>query len=423
MTPMSYALVDVELSEPAAAVRLEPDQSGLAVVVRWHGRPCGFVTRPFPPGTTLDAATVGRLADDAGGYQALVERLRSEVADGGSGPPLPAVTLAVCTRGRPDEVARLLGSLAGLEPPVTGVSDLLLVIVDNAPPTGDTRAVVEAFAASAPEVCGRPLAVRYVVEPLPGLDFARNRALRHAPDGLIVYLDDDVVVERSWLAGLAEAYAENPDAGAFTGLVLPLALDTEAQVLFERRGGFRKGFAKRRHGATVPGDGTYPCGAGVFGTGANMAFRVDLVRELGGFDEALDMGAALPGGGDVDMFYRVVRSGRTLVYEPSFAVRHEHRRDRAGLRRQFQRSWGMGTTAFAMKLYATDPEVRPRVRRLLWWWVRHQGRLVRAGITGRGPVPLDMALAELWGGLVGLAGRYPRAQRLAARIRAEHAGR
>lgn len=414
---MPYALADVELSEPPRAIRLGPGETGLALTARWHGRPCGFSIRPLPARTALDAAEVGRIADEAGGHQALIERLRSETRGPGATVPLPPVTLAVCTRGRPAEVARLLASLGGLDAPADEALDLTLLVVDNAPPDNATREAVAAFAAASPRVAGRPLGVRYVVEPLPGLDFARNRALRETPGGLIAFLDDDVVVDPSWLAGLAEAHAENPDAGAFTGLVLPLALDTEAQVIFERRGGFRKGFAKRRHPAEIPGDPTYPCGAGVFGTGANMAFRADLLRELGGFDEALDMGAALPGGGDVDMFYRVVRSGRSLVYEPAFAVRHEHRRDRAGLRRQFRRSWGTGTTAFAMKLYADDPEVRPRVRRLLWWWIRSQGRSVGRAALRRGPLPLDMALAELWGGLAGLLGRYPRARRLAAQMR------
>ena len=416
---MSYALIDVDLSGPVSGVRLGPDQTGLAMTVRWRGRPCGFAMGALRPGTALDAAEVRQLADRAGGYQALVERVRTEVAV--PSVPLPPVTLAVCTRGRPREVARLVASLADLTPPRGGTPDLLLLVVDNARPDGATSEGVESVAADPPVVAGRPLRVRYVVEPRPGLDFARNRALASAPDGIIAYLDDDVVVEPGWLDALAEAHAENPDAGAFTGLVLPLALDTEAQVLFERRGGFRKGFAKRRHGGEVPGDATYPCGAGVFGTGANMAFRLDLVRALGGFDEALDMGAALPGGGDVDMFYRVVRSGRPLVYEPTFAVKHEHRRDRPGLRRQFQRSWGTGTTAFAMKLYAVDPEVRPRVRRLLGWWVRDQGRRVGRAAVRRGPLPFDMAVAEFWGGLVGLAGRYGRARRLAEAIRTKHA--
>ena len=418
--PVAYRLIDVDLAAPPRAVRLSPAHRGVAVVARWEGRPCGFAMHARRPGGRLEAPELTRLAVEAAGDQLVVERLRSELRPAPGAVPLPSVTVAVCTRGRPREVERLLESLGGLEG-TAGIPALDLVVVDNAPPDTRTREVVARFAGGPRRGGARALAVRYAVEPLPGLDFARNRAVAEARGDWLVFLDDDVVVEAGWLEGFAEAYRENPDAGAITGLVLPLALDSEAQVLFERRGGFRKGFAKRRFGPVVAGDKTYPCGAGIFGTGANMALRTGLVRDLGGFDEALDMGAALPGGGDVDMFYRVVRSGCPLVYEPAFAVRHEHRRDRAGLRRQLRMSWGTGTTAFAMKVYGTEPPMRKRVRRLLWWWARDQVRRVRSSLTRRGAMPIDLALAEFGGGLLGMAGRYARARRLAARIRADHA--
>lgn len=163
-------------------------------------------------------------------------------------------------------------------------------MVDNAPSNLQTKETVAGFPG-----------VRYIMEPLAGLNFARNRALEEANSDLLAFLDDDVVVDSEWLVGLAETWSENPDAAAFTGLVLPFALDTEAQIIFETRGRFRKGFKKVRYGAYLPGNSIHPCGAGLFGTGANMAFRCDVLRVLGGFDEALDTGASLPGGGDLDM--------------------------------------------------------------------------------------------------------------------------
>ena len=41
---------------------------------------------------------------------------------------------------------------------------------------------------------------------------------------------------------------------------------------------------------------------------------------LGGFDEALDTGPPLPGGGDMDMFYRVLRRARLVIYLPGLLV-------------------------------------------------------------------------------------------------------
>ena len=88
-------------------------------------------------------------------------------------------------------------------------------------------------------------------------------------------------------------------------------------------------------------------------TGCNMAFRRDVLLEIGGFDEALDTGAPLPGGGDLDIFYRIIRAGYVLVYEPSYMVFHEHRESVSALRRQYY-TWGLGLMAFVEKSYRND---------------------------------------------------------------------
>ncbi len=216
-----------------------------------------------------------------------------------------------------------------------------------------------------------------------------------------------MVVDRQWLNGLMEAWAENPDAGGFTGLVLPYELQTNAQILFEQRGGFRRGFEKIRYGQILPGNPLYPCGAGIFGAGCNMAFRRDVLLKLQGFDEALDTGAPVPGGGDLDIFYRVVRSGFPLVYEPGYLVYHQHRRDDAALRRQYW-SWGLGFMAFVTKSWQTDPLQRVQFRRLVLWWVNDQIKQLKQSVRGRHTLPPQMILAELWGGVVGLCGEYSR---------------
>ena len=151
-------------------------------------------------------------------------------------------------------------------------------------------------------------------------------------------MDDDVSADAGWLDGLLDAAVAYADAGCITGLVLPLELETDAQILFEKGGGFRKGFQRAVYRPFSEGKPFYPCFPGLFGTGANMAVRRNVVRELGGFDDALDTGAPLPGGGDLDMFYQTIRAGYTLVYEPSALVFHRHRRKMKELRLQYW-SW------------------------------------------------------------------------------------
>jgi GT2 family glycosyltransferase len=193
-------------------------------------------------------------------------------------------------------------------------------------------------------------------------------------------------------------------------------LDTEAQLRFERAGGFGRGFEWQRYGPERWGDSLYP-GAGFFGTGACMAFSTAALRTLGGFDEALDTGPPLPGGGDLDMFYRIVRGGYRLIYVPGLLVHHEHRRDMPGLARQYH-SWGLSVTALLGKYQDTDPEMRSRHRRLLISWFRRKLKALVLALSGRGPRPPGLVLAEITGAIKGYFGEYQRSQaRVAARRR------
>jgi len=278
-------------------------------------------------------------------------------------------------------------------------------VVDNAPADDMTEKLVATF----PDV-------RYVCEKRLGLNFARNRALKEAEGYLLAFLDDDVTVDPLWLEGLMEAWAENRDAGAFTGLVLPYELSTKAQILFEERGGWRKSFNRIVYGQTLPGNSLYPCGAGMFGTGANMAFRRDVLLQIGGFDEALDTGQPLPGGGDLDIFYRVIMSGHMLVYDPKYMVFHEHRRTLQALRRQY-RSWGLCLMTFIEKSSKKDPSQSIKFRILKRQWFKFQVRHLIKSLRSRYVLPPDMVSAELWGGIVGLLGEYSRSQKRIEKIK------
>ena len=395
-----YGLRTLDLSDLPARIAPEPGGGGLGVILRDRGRIVGFKLlgqRSFGAEGGLDPET---LVDRETREAMAVGRLRDEL--GAPVAPAPSITVAICSKDRWDWVERLLDSLAPLR--VQGAFEV--VVIDNASTDPRMR-----------EVCAARDWVRYVHEPLVGLDFARNRAIREASGEVVAFLDDDVVVDRDWLRGLRRVWAENPDAGCVTGLVLPMVLKTEAQILFEEGGGFRRGFRPIRYGPERFGDPLFPCGAGRFGAGANMSLRRALVLRLGGFDEALDTGRPLPGGGDLDIFYRVLRAGAPLVYEPQVAVYHEHRRDMAVLRRQYY-TWGVGFMAFVRKSMDADPAMKGQFRSMILWWLRYQaGRLARR-LLRRGPIPARMILGEIWGGVIGFFGEYDRSRRRIAEIRA-----
>lgn len=402
-------LVELDLDDLSGAPALEPGARGMGLILRDRGAIVDFrlldrdAAQAVGTGAAALVTPAARAAQVCG---ALRDLLATGCASGSAA--RPSLSVVICTKDRADWLARLLASLA----PEQAAHGFEIIVVDN---NSDSDAPRQVAAAAT--------GVRYVREPLTGLDFARNRALREASGQVIAYLDDDVTLEPGWAAALLDAWAQNPDAGAVTGLVMPMALDTEAQVLFERRGGFRRGFRPLRHGPTAFRDGLHPSGAGKFGAGANMSFDRALIAGLGAFDEALDTGRPLPGGGDIDMFYRVLRAGRPLVYEPRAAVRHDHRRDMAVLQRQYY-TWGLGFAAFLVKSMRSDRAARPALRGMALWWFGYQMRRVVARLRGREATPMAMILAEIWGGLKGFAGEYDRSARRSAAIRraAEAAG-
>jgi glycosyltransferase involved in cell wall biosynthesis len=396
-----YTLHDVDLyADDAADLRLrpEPGMAGMGCVLR-HGSSVIdfrlFEARDVPPEGLGRAELLRPEAETA----AASARLRDSLRTGVTSAPR-RISVAICTKDRPDWLRRLLRSLADQK---TGES-FEIVIVDNNSDSPEVRRVAEEAGAV------------YVREGKTGLDFARNTALQAAGGDVVAFLDDDTIAEPEWFANLSRTWAENPDAGCVTGQVLPMALDTEAQVLFEKEGGFRNQFVPDRYGLQRWRKPLHPCGPGEFGAGANMSMDRQFVLGLGGFDEALDTGRPLPGGGDLDIFYRVLRGGRPLVYDPQVVVRHEHRREVKALRHQYY-TWGLGFFAFLQKSRRFDPANAPSLGQMGRWWWFHMARRFARSLFGKDPRAPGLVAAEVRGGIEGRFGEYQRSQERSRRIR------
>jgi glycosyltransferase involved in cell wall biosynthesis len=406
-----FRLIDIDVAAPVEPVRLGPDQDGAGVVWRFNGRLIGFDLVEAERGGQIAAETLSALADRTAASRLLAARLEPAVearwglAEAERRPP--SLTIAICTKDRPERLDRLLASLEPFVRDPGPFPFVQVLVVDNASVDDRTR-----------ETVLKRQGFCYTMEPRTGLDFARNAALDNASGELIAYLDDDVVVDPGWLRGLHEAWRADPEAGGWTGLVLPFELESEAQVDFERRGGFRRGFHKLAFANERHADFLHPINAGSFGAGCNMAFRRDLLLDLGGFDEALDTGAPLPGGGDLDIFYRVIRAGRRLSYEPTYAVRHQHRQTVKQLERQYW-TWGLGFMAFLGKSRRADPALERRHRRMVRWWFTDKLLAALNAVRRLDRKEIAFVLAELWGGVIGLYGEYDRSQKRVRRIRQE----
>ena len=250
---------------------------------------------------------------------------------------LPPISVVLCTRDRPDDLAGALASLRTIDYP-----DFEIVVVDNAPTTDATARVIAS--AADPRV-------RRVTEPVAGLSNARNAGLRAARHGIVAFTDDDVVVDPHWLHGLARGFARADDVSCVCGMVPSGELRTAAQAYFDQRVSWAATLAPRTYSLADPPKDLplIPFQVGIYGTGANFAITRGAAIAMGGFDEALGAGTSTKGGEDIDMFFRLVAAGHTLVNEPAAIVWHRHRSDGGALLVQ-ARGYGLGLGAWLTKV-------------------------------------------------------------------------
>ena len=367
-------VVEIELSEPLPRIEgTHPSGTtryGRAlVIVRLHGTPIGQLEVDLPEHgrSPVDMAAViwarlGAVVQDhmradglavperldpsglvAGGEPACLAARRRFLSAGA-----PSITVIVPSRERPERLATCLRSILACDYPP---DRLQVLVVDNAPATDATRlAVEESFAGT----------VGYLREDIPGSASARNLGIRHAAGQIVAFTDDDVVVDRSWLVEIARGYDAAPSVDAVTGLLVPRALETPAQVWFEEYGGFGRGYRRQIYnlGEFRRDDPLYPYSAGIYGTGNSMSFRRAALEEIGGFDPALGNGTPTLGGVDSEALLRTILRGKTLVYEPRALAYHDHRPDYDGLRRQVY-SYGVGLSAYLLKTAIENPRLIP----------------------------------------------------------------
>ncbi len=271
-----------------------------------------------------------------------------------------AASVVICTRDRPAELERCLGSLSKLDGPAPQ-----LIVVDNS--SGDRK--VERIAASA--------GATYVQEPQTGLSRARNRGLAAASGRLIGFVDDDSVVDPGWLQRHSQAHAR-VEVGVTTGRIVPLsAAGTVGARLLDRG---ERGFRVR------PADPHWfeLVNFGGVGFGGNMVFKSAAFDGGLRFDPALGRGTPVEIAEDLYAFFMLVRDGYEIEYLPEAIALHDVARDPVELNTRELRG-ARGFAAYLCLLGHRHPAHRRTICRHLiaalsgreqaW---RHNGRQGRA---------------------------------------------
>ncbi len=230
------------------------------------------------------------------------------------------VSVAICTWNHSALLDQTLTSLHSLQVPPDVEWELLVV---NNRCTDDTDEVIARHAARLP--------IRRLFEPDLGLTRARNCAIRAASGDLVLWTDDDVLVDPHWLAGYVEASRRWPEAAFFGGEIdpwyevaqpswiganLPLL---QGMLVIRELGPTERAFDDHDSPWRLP-------------YGANMAFRLPILREHPFDPELGSIGVKKIFGDETNLLVGLHSSGLQGVWVPSSKVRHFIPADRATLR-------------------------------------------------------------------------------------------
>jgi cellulose synthase/poly-beta-1,6-N-acetylglucosamine synthase-like glycosyltransferase len=250
------------------------------------------------------------------------------------------ITVGVPARNAARTLPRLLESLLGQEQSGLQVE---VIVADNGS-TDETAAIVRRYAQRG--------TVRLVqASHRRGPSVARNAVVAAARGEIIAFVDADCIAHPSWLKQIHAGFSD-PSVGCVAGAIL--AADPRTPT--ER-------FCARHH--LLAPELTLAHRFLPFVATANAAFRSELFRQVGGFDETLIAGE------DADLLWRMqLETGYRLAYRPDAVVWHRHRDSPNALLRQ-QIVWGTGSALLYRKYHRRMP--REPWRKLLWDYRRILG--------------------------------------------------
>ncbi|WP_105425157.1 MULTISPECIES: glycosyltransferase family 2 protein [Neorhizobium] len=231
----------------------------------------------------------------------------------------------VCTRNR---AAALEACISSIEAACEACSlSCELVVVDNGS-TDDTAARLSRIAAKS------AVAVRWMVELRPGLAAARNTGMERARGRLLIFIDDDCIVERSYLQDLNRHYSAGERCIVRGGRV---DLGSPRDLPFTiKRSRFRARFTPDVH-------------PGGFVLGCNMTMDREAAARIGRFDERFGAGGPLRSAEDTDYLVRAHQLGIPIEYVPDMTVQHFHGRTTRDAIERLHRDYSFGNGGLCVK--------------------------------------------------------------------------
>ncbi len=216
--------------------------------------------------------------------------------------PWPSVSVVVCTHNGHGTLDECLARLTTISYP-----DYEVIVVND----GSSEAC---------SAIARLHGVQLIETEHRGLGHARNEGIKAARGEIVAFLDDDAYPDADWLQYVAALLRANGHAGVGGPNIPPEDDGFVAECVAAAPGGPIHVLVSDREAEHVPG--------------CNMAFRKDVLEEVGGFDQRFETA-----GDDVDLCWRLQKAGRTLGFSAGAVVMH---RRRDSIRRYLRQQYGYG---------------------------------------------------------------------------------
>ena len=216
------------------------------------------------------------------------------------------ISVAICTWNRSRLLKQTLESIAATDR--SSLGDWELIVVDNNS-TDDTREVANAFSGQLPIV--------YETEKEQGHSASRNRAIEMATGELIIWTDNDVIVDANWLRAYQTAAQQYPDSAFFGGLIEPVFESPRPAWLEET---WQK--CKAVYAARDLGEKEFEFQPNQFPYGANFAVRAAVQKRFR-FDTSVGrVRGGLVGEDEINLLRRITADGQVGTWVPNAKLQH-----------------------------------------------------------------------------------------------------
>jgi glycosyltransferase involved in cell wall biosynthesis len=224
----------------------------------------------------------------------------------------PSVSIVLCTLNRGEQLERCLKSLMELSHP-----NIEILVIDN----GSTNVFI-------PEINYR-YPTRFFQQPIQGLSYGRNLGMHHATGELVAFIDDDAFAQVDWIRN-AITHFRNAKVACVTGRIIPV--DSSGRPLMEQKQSFPN--SEERFIFDIKNFDPIKASAG---TGSNFLIRRSLLSQYR-FSELLGSGVPVGGAEEQLLFFQIIDSGGTIVFEPDAIVYHEYPQEEASSKKRSLRN-------------------------------------------------------------------------------------